>query len=108
MFEPEMNMREELRELLAVLQKAEEGTSVAQLEAALKGTDDEYRSFLTSNELWGGAGSIADQAGILDTSTDLRKSIESTLIRLGEKQLQANIVNPRTAMRVEAFKTWRG
>lgn len=59
-------------------------------------------AFLTSNELWGGAGSIADQA-ILANSGD-RALLESFLIRLGEIQLSLGKVNIRTAMWVEAFK----
>jgi hypothetical protein len=62
--------------------------------------------FLVSNELWGGAGSIADQAGI-DAGRSMRREVESALIDLGEEQIRRGVVNPRTATWVEAFKQWR-
>jgi hypothetical protein len=49
-------------------------------------------AFLSSNELWGGAGSIADQAG-LDHGRAGRRLIEAVLIQLGETQLARGIAN---------------
>ena len=61
--------------------------------------------FLVSNELWGGAGSIADQA-ICGTTED-RLFLESLLIDLGDIQIIAGKVNQRTEMWVTAFKEWK-
>ena len=53
------------------------------------------KSFLTSNSLWGGPGSVADQAGI-DGGREARRKIEDLLIPLGEFQISVGVVNPRT------------
>src|SRR5689334_4356867 len=62
--------------------------------------------FLPPNELWGGAGSIADEAGV-GRGRGLRGKVESALVQLGEEQLRTRLVNPRTATWVAAFKRWR-
>lgn len=90
-----------------MLRRIGDDTFISDIEDAFAGSDEACLSFLTSNELWGGAGSIADQAGSAGTRNEARILIEEILIRLGEKQLQAGIVNSRTSMWVEAFKSWR-
>ena len=60
--------------------------------------------FLISNELWGGAGSIADQA--LLENKPLRKELELLLIKLGNLQIAENKVNVRTEMWVSGFEKW--
>jgi hypothetical protein len=70
---------------------------------ALKGTEQELQAFLVSNELWGGAGSIADQAGF-GPERDARRRIHSALVNLGEAQIKAGLVNARTETWVSAFK----
>jgi hypothetical protein len=59
---------------------------------------------LSSNELWGGAGSIADQAFSRDEQR--RKELEMLLIELGRLQMAKGKVNPRTHMWVTAFEQW--
>ena len=76
------------------------------LDDALQMSGGERDQFLVSNELWGGAGSIADQAGI-DVGRSGRREIESALIDLGEEQIRRGLVNPRTASWVDTFKKWR-
>ncbi len=78
------------------------------VENALNGNDDELVEFLESNELWGGAGSIADQSGVINGTdrTDTRK-IEYALIRLGKTQMKLGVVNVRTKMWTSAFRMWR-
>ena len=73
---------------------------------ALSGSDDALESFAVSNTLWGGAGSIADQAGVDPDRTERRK-IEAALIALGEEQITAGLVNVRTRMWVDVFKQWQ-
>jgi len=63
-------------------------------------------SFLTSNSLWGGAGSVADQTGI-DGGRETRRKIEDLLITLGEFQISVGVVNPKTKSWVEVFKKWK-
>lgn len=65
----------------------------------------ELDAFLASNELWGGAGSIADSAGAPERS-DLRRQIERVLIQIGTEQMLSGDVNPRTEMWLKAFAAW--
>jgi hypothetical protein len=77
------------------------------VEEAISSPENELDAFLRSNELWGGAGSIADQAGIgKGTRTEDRRKIEHALVQLGKEQIRGGKVNPRTAMWVGAFEEW--
>jgi hypothetical protein len=71
----------------------------------LESDEDKLWSFLTSNSLWGGSGSIADQAFI--DEPELRRQLESLLIKLGEEQILQGKVNVRTEMWMQAFKKWQ-
>ncbi len=73
------------------------------VETALSGAEDAMEAFLVSNELWGGPGSIADQAAYGQEPEDLRQ-VERALTALGEVQIRVGKVNPRTEMRVAHFK----
>lgn len=73
--------------------------------SAIDGPESARIVFLKSNELWGGPGSIADQAGI-ESGRSGRKVIESVLVDLGMKQIQAKVLNERTEMWVLAFHQW--
>lgn len=73
------------------------------IERVLASNDDHVRAFLVSNDLWGGAGSIADQAG-LDEGLNIREDVEATLVELGEEQINAGIVNSRTEFWVRGAK----
>ena len=75
------------------------------LTTALLGDDEALWNFLVSNELWGGAGSVADQAVL--ASPEGRRDLEALLIRLGREQIAAGRSNTRTAMWVTAFEQWR-
>ncbi len=97
-------LRDYVRRLSALLDKHGEPNYAKA--AALSSMESELEAFLTSNELWGGAGSIADQAGGADR-TDARREIEALLIELGTEQIRLGKVNPRTAMWVQAFTEWR-
>ena len=72
---------------------------------ALSGSADDLEEFLRSNELWGGAGSIADQA--FEGRSTQRKELEKLLIQLGRLQLRDGNANVRTRSWVEAFEKWR-
>jgi hypothetical protein len=75
---------------------------------ALGGSDANLREFLTSNDLWGGAGSIADQSGAPGCGpSEARRKLESLLIQLGNLQIEAGVTNVRTAMWVDAFAKWQ-
>ncbi|MDB5335273.1 MAG: hypothetical protein JWN70_892 [Planctomycetaceae bacterium] len=68
-------------------------------------TDQELNDFLVSNDLWGGAGSIADEACVSGPRSTRRK-IEGALIELGNAQIQSGLVNVRTESWVQAFEQW--
>jgi len=63
--------------------------------------EDDVWKFIISNDLWGGSGSISDQA-LLDNK-DLRIKLEMLLIELGNMQMRMDKVNPRTKMWVSSF-----
>lgn len=100
--EDRTEITEKVRRLAAVLEQHAESDAAAMVTGALDGRGDELDAFLVSNELWGGAGSIADQAGILDGSA--RRKIVFILSELGEEQIRLGVVNVRTAMWIQAFR----
>ena len=67
--------------------------------------DTKLWDYLTSNSLWGGAGSIADQA--LLEIPQARIDLEKILIRLGRSQESIGRVNVRTEMWVSFFEDLR-
>jgi hypothetical protein len=95
-----MNIRELLQEIYNILKNHSEAPR--SLEEALQGDDDMMWEFLTSNQLWGGAGSVADQA-ILEFPEE-RSELELKLIDLGRMQLELQRPNLRTEMWVSAFE----
>ncbi len=101
-------MRDYLRSLAQLLQEQGEGSLAAIVEDAIPGPDHELDLFLVSNELWGGAGSIADQAGMTRTGhrTEGSRKIQRSLIQLGNEQIRIGKVNSRTASWVEVFSKW--
>jgi len=100
-------MRERLRLLAKVLKECGELNLAAQVEDVFSNSEAKLDEFLTSNELWGGAGSIADQAGIgRGSRTEETRKIEHALVQLGKEQIRAGKVNPRTAGWVSTFEKW--
>ncbi len=101
-------MREHLQYFAKLLHENGESDRAARVEDAVAGPDQELDVFLRSNDLWGGAGSVADCAGMMGIGqrTDGRRKIEHALIQLGNEQIRAGTVNPRTEMWVEAFSKW--
>ncbi|HYU07937.1 MAG TPA: hypothetical protein VEK77_01005 [Gemmatimonadales bacterium] len=101
------HVRELLVRLRSTLDDHGDGYGSGAVTRVLAGSTDDLRAFLTSNELWGGAGSIADQAGITGGPTDGRRAIEAALVNLGEVQITLGLLNERTKTWVEAFKHWQ-
>jgi hypothetical protein len=99
-------IRDKLKQLLDLLRSGNENYPANQIESALAGTDDELKSYITSNELWGGAGSVADQA--LIETRESRRRVEALLAELGELQMNTGVVNVRTEMWTTAFRQWQG
>jgi hypothetical protein len=95
-----------LEVLLRELETAGESRYSKVIKAALSLKDAELERFLGSNELWGGAGSVADEAGV---SVDRKRAraIEAAMIELGREQLRLGVTNPRTASWVHAFSEWQ-
>ena len=56
-------LEQPLRDLEAALRLHGEESSAELVAEVLTAPEDKREAFLVSNELWGGAGSIADQAG---------------------------------------------
>ncbi|MFA5144021.1 MAG: hypothetical protein WC522_07660 [Candidatus Omnitrophota bacterium] len=95
-------IKETLEKISEVLKKGNEDNYTELIYNALNGQQDKLWEFLVSNELWGGAGSIADQA-LLDKK-ELRKKLNEFLVELGNMQINVNKVNDRTEMWVTALK----
>ena len=101
------SLRELLARLVDALGQCGDDDYVAAAMNALSGADESLVAFLTSDELWGGSGSIADQAGLTLGRRDGRRRIEQALIELGGEQIRAGHVNIRTASWVGTFKDWQ-
>ncbi len=86
------------------LDAADESTFARRARMAAADSEPGLREFLVSNELWGGAGSIADQAGLGGERNPRRRRIEAAMIALGREQIRQGPVNIRTRMWVEAFE----
>ena len=97
-------IRSLLQQLRDMLDKGGEHHFVEIIDAALAGDDPALTSFLTSNELWGGAGSIADQA--VGPARDTRRPLERLLAELGREQMRLGITNPRTETWTSVFEQW--
>jgi hypothetical protein len=100
-------VRIELKNLETALRDAGELRLAFAAANACEGTDEELYAYLLSNDLWGGSGSVADQAGIGTDRGHKRKAIEAALISLGNAQIKNEIVNVRTAGWVQAFEYWK-
>lgn len=98
-------LRPELEALERVLEQHGEPRLAQLVREAIDGSDQDLWNFLLSNELWGGSGSIADQAGC-SQGRHVRRSIEAALVRLGREQIRLGVVNVRTEMWVDSFSKW--
>ena len=96
------SVREILGEMSVLLEQHNESSNA--LFAALHGDEDQLWHYLISNDLWGGAGSVADQA-LLEVPEE-RKKLEALMARLGREQMKIGRVNVRTEMWVSAFEKW--
>jgi hypothetical protein len=92
----------QLRDLLSV---GGEHRFAGDVDAALASCDDAVAAFVMSNELWGGAGSIADQA--LGGRSPARRQLEQLLIELGREQTARSQTNPRTQLWTSVFREWQ-
>jgi hypothetical protein len=93
-------IRETLHEISKLLEK--HNASLGGLTIALESDDIKMWEYLVSNGLWGGAGSVADQALLQFPSA--RKQLESLLMQLGQEQINLGRVNVRTEMWVSVFE----
>jgi hypothetical protein len=100
-------LRLKLADLEAVLRNNNENYFAEMISSVLHSPSVEgLEKLIISNDLWGGAGSVADQAGVGDRDAG-RRSIEAALIALGELQTKHDLFNVRTRSWVDAFKKWR-
>jgi hypothetical protein len=95
-------VRDTLQEISNLLERHNGSSNT--LAIALLGDDKKMWDYLVSNELWGGAGSVADEA--LLEIPEARRQLQTLLIRLGREQMSLGRrrVNARTAMWVSAFE----
>jgi hypothetical protein len=98
-------IRSILNQIERLVRSGQESHAANLIEEALSGSDHQLLLFLRSNELWGGAGSIADQAGV--DHPQYTAQIEELVIRLGRVQMRAGVINVRTQGWVETFESWR-
>jgi hypothetical protein len=96
-------VRDTLQEISELLERHDASSNA--LAIALLGDEKKMWDYLVSNELWGGAGSVADQA-LLDIP-DARAQLDRLMIRLGREQMRLGRVNDRTEMWVAAFEKWQ-
>jgi hypothetical protein len=83
-----------LEQLRDELSDGNEHRFAGDVDAALASCDATVAAFVMSDELWGGAGSIADQA--LCGRSPARRQLEQLLIELGREQMARGYRNPRT------------
>ena len=102
-----LTLRDLLARLADTLGQSEDDDYVAVVTKALSGPEESLIAFLTSNEMWGGSGSIADQAGLTLGRKDSRRRIEQALIELGAEQIRVGHVHIRTGSWVDTFKDWQ-
>jgi hypothetical protein len=96
-------VRDTLQAISELLER--HNASSNRLAIALLGDDKKMWDYLVSNELWGGAGSVADQA--LLEIPDARAQLDRLMIRLGREQMGLGRVNIRTDMWVTTFEKWQ-
>ena len=94
-----------LLNLSATLRQVGEIGMAGEIDTHMDAPQDGLNAFLRSNELWGGMGSIADQAGV--GSPEKRRVVEAALIDLGVAQIAAGVTNVRTLGWIEVFKQRR-
>ena len=99
------DLRTLVSDLAELLDSGKERAQAGIVRDALRGPKEILDEFLVSNELWGGSGSIADQAFVDDK--ERRRRLEELLIRVGTLQLDAGRINTRTKMWVDAFEHWK-
>ncbi len=96
-------VRDTLQEISELLERHNASSNT--LAIALLGDEKKMWDYLVSNELWGGAGSVADQA-VLEFP-EARAQLDRLMIRLGREQMSLGRVNVRTEMWVTAFEEWQ-
>ncbi|HKW98423.1 MAG TPA: hypothetical protein VJN43_11875 [Bryobacteraceae bacterium] len=99
------NARAILTQIAELLENGHDDFAAVMVRDALAGSDQELEKFFISNELWGGAGSLADQALVEDK--ERRRKLEGLLIQLGRRQIETGKTNVRTKMWVTAFEKWQ-
>lgn len=94
-----------LSEITKLLEAGHEDFFAAVVRNALSCPEQGFKQFLVSNELWGGAGSVADQPFMSDPVR--RRALQGLLVRLGRLQIDMGNTNSRTEMWVSAFEQWQ-
>ncbi len=102
--DPMERIRALLEQLRDQLSAGGEHRFAGDVDAALASCDDAVAAFVMSDELWGGAGSIVDQA--LGGRSPARRQLEQLLIELGREQIARGHRNARTEIWISVFHEW--
>jgi hypothetical protein len=98
--------KEILAQIKEILDESKDYLFANMLSDILDKNDSEILEFIKSNELWGGAGSLADQA-ISGNRNDQRRKLEKKLIELGKEQIKNGQTNIRTEVWIQVFEEWQ-
>lgn len=98
-------IRSTLIRLESTLKAAGDERAAARITRALSGTDEALVRFLQSGDLWGGMGSIADQAACC-APREVKRECEALLADLGEAQAAAGIGNAGAEKWAGVFREW--
>lgn len=109
-----VTMQDELEQLAALLDSQEAGAAyrLRCLSLLQARGEDRFWVEVNANEIWGGAGSLADQAFVVNPGVPpevwqvQRRKFHELMIRLGRALLAHGNANPRISMWVEAFEQW--
>ena len=107
-------MLERLRAIHQILHHhADQGSAdtVAKLVSLYEKDRDSFWDLLTSDEVWGGAGSLADKAMLSSPRSDAerrrdRHLVWSELVGIADEMEAAGRLNERTLMWASAFRGW--
>ena len=69
-------------------------------------TPEVVQSMVSDLRLWGGMGSVADEAGV-GLRSDQQRRVQELLIRLYELLERRGVTDPRGASWVQTFREWR-
>ena len=98
-------LKNTIRKIIALLEEGGDFVYVDALQNILNESEESIWQYLESNEVWGSAGSLADQG--LFENKELRPKLEDLIVELGEFQQKEGRVNSRTESTIQVFRNWK-